>query len=91
MASLPLARTVYFGVRQVSESPLERAAGYGSIVLVEYPREGVYTVGFVTDRAPGVTRAATGEDLHTVFTPDSPDPTAGRPVLVPDDGIRGST
>ncbi|MFB6305213.1 MAG: DUF502 domain-containing protein [Haloferacaceae archaeon] len=85
---VPLVRTVYFGVRQVSESLLERAAGYESVVLVEYPREGVYSVGFVTNRAPRATRTATGEDLQAVFTPNSPNPTAGRLVLVPDADVR---
>ncbi|MFB6080312.1 MAG: DUF502 domain-containing protein [Haloferacaceae archaeon] len=79
----PLVRTIYFGVRGVSESLVERAVGYESVVLVEYPRSGCYSVGFVTSRAPRTTRAATDEDLHAVFLPNSPNPTAGRLVLVP--------
>lgn len=81
---VPLVRTVYFGVRQVSESLAQRSAGYDSVVLVEFPREGVYAVGFVTNEAPRATREATGEDLHTVFLPNSPNPTAGTLSLVPD-------
>jgi uncharacterized membrane protein len=80
---VPLVRTIYFGVRGVSESLAERAAGYESVVLVEYPRADCYSVGFVTNRAPRTTRTASGEDLHAVFLPNSPNPTAGRLVLVP--------
>jgi uncharacterized membrane protein len=81
---VPLVRTVYFGVRQVSESLVQRSAGYDAVVLVEFPREGVYAVGFVTNEAPETVRRATGEDLSSVFLPNSPNPTAGTLALVPD-------
>lgn len=82
---VPLVRTVYFGVRGVGESLLERAGGYERVVLVEFPRPGCYSIGFVTNRAPRAARAAeTDEDLYAVFLPHSPNPTAGRLVLLPD-------
>jgi len=84
---VPLVRTVYFGVRQVSESLAQRTAGYDAVVLVEFPREGVYAVGFVTNEAPRATRRATNEDLFTVFLPNSPNPTAGTLALVPHDDV----
>ncbi|SEA35151.1 Uncharacterized membrane protein [Haloplanus vescus] len=84
---VPLVRTVYFGVRQVSESLAQRTAGYDAVALVEFPREGVYAIGFVTNEAPRSTRRATNEDLYTVFLPNSPNPTAGTLTLVPDDDI----
>jgi len=93
---IPLVRSVYFGVRQVSESLSQRSAGYESVVLVEYPREGSYVVGFVTNEAPRAVQDATDEELHTVFLPNSPNPTAGRLLLVEtsrlielDVGVRG--
>lgn len=81
---VPLVRTVYFGVRQVSESLIEPAAGYESVVLVESPRKGLYSVGFVTNEGPRSARDATGEDLYNVFVPNSPNPTAGRLLLAPE-------
>jgi uncharacterized membrane protein len=84
---VPLVRTVYFGVRQVSESLSQRTAGYDAVVLVEFPREGVYAVGFVTNEAPRAARRATDEDLYTVFLPNSPNPTAGTLSLVPVDEV----
>jgi uncharacterized membrane protein len=84
---VPLVRTVYFGVRQVSESLTERADGYESVVLVEFPRRGSYSIGFVTNEAPGATRDATGEELYTVFVPNSPNPTAGALVMLPETDV----
>ncbi|MFB6097435.1 MAG: DUF502 domain-containing protein [Haloferacaceae archaeon] len=84
---VPLVRTVYFGVRQVSESLMERSSGFESVVLVESPREGLYSVGFVTNEGPDPARDATGEDLYSVFLPNSPNPTAGRLLLVPPDDV----
>jgi uncharacterized membrane protein len=81
---VPLVRTVYFGVRQVSESLTDRTAGFDSAVLVEPYRKGTYLIGFVTNESPTATREATGETLYTVFVPNSPNPTAGTLVLMPE-------
>ena len=80
---VPLVRVIYFGVRQVGESLVRRSEGYESVVLVEHPREGIYSVGFVTNRSPRVARVAIDEDLYSVFLPNSPNPTAGELRLVP--------
>jgi uncharacterized membrane protein len=80
---VPLVRTVYFGVRQVSESLVQRTAGYETVVLVEFPRKGVYAIGFVTNDGPTAARETTNEDLYNVFLPHSPNPTAGKLVFVP--------
>ena len=81
---VPLVRTIYFGVRQVSESLIERSTGYDRVVLVEYPIEGSYVVGFVTNNGPAATRDAVGEgeSTYTVFLPNSPNPTAGQLLLL---------
>ncbi|MGM0592681.1 MAG: DUF502 domain-containing protein, partial [Halobacteriota archaeon] len=67
---VPLVRTVYFGVRQVSESLTDRTSGYDRVVLVEYPRDGVYSLGFVTNGGPRATERATDKSLSTVFVPN---------------------
>lgn len=85
---LPLVRTIYFGVRQVSESLTEPTAGYDRVVLVEYPREGLFAIGFVTNEAPASISKTTDEELFTVFLPHSPNPTAGSLVILPSDEIR---
>ena len=67
----------------MSESLVQRTAGYETVVLVEYPRRGVYAIGFVTNDGPAAAREATSEDLYNVFLPHSPNPTAGKLVFVP--------
>jgi uncharacterized membrane protein len=83
---LPIVRTVYFGVRQVGESLDRRGDGYDSVALVEYPREGVYAVGFVTGEAPSAV-APGDEPAYSVFLPNSPNPTGGRLVVLPESEV----
>jgi uncharacterized membrane protein len=84
---VPVVRTVYFGVRQVSESLTKRDDRFESVVLVEYPRKGVYRLGFVTSESPTAFDDATGEDTVSVFLPHSPNPTAGALVMVAPDQL----
>lgn len=84
---VPLVRTVYFGVRQVSESIVERTAGFESVVLVEFHRRGAYSIGFVTNEAPRAAGAVTEESMYTVFIPNSPNPTAGALLMLPETDI----
>lgn len=81
---IPIVRTVYFGVQQVGQSLSRSNTGYDRVALVEYPRRGIYAVGFVTNEAPRETTVTTEEPLYSVFLPNSPNPTAGRLILVPE-------
>lgn len=84
---VPVVRTVYFGVRQVSESLTKRDDRFESVVVVEYPREGVYRLGFVTSDGANAIDDATGEETVAVFLPHSPNPTAGALVMVSPDQL----
>jgi len=84
---IPLVSTIYVGVRQVANSLVDRDTAYESVVLVEYPRKNVYSIGLVTGESPTVAEDVAGQQLHNVFLPHSPNPTAGRLVLLPDDQI----
>jgi uncharacterized membrane protein len=81
---LPVVRTVYFGVRQVSESLASPGDGFDRVVVAEFPRRGAYALGFVTNRAPRRVRERTGKDLLVVFFPHSPNPTAGKLAMLPE-------
>lgn len=84
---VPLVSTIYSGVRQVATALVDRDSQYESVVLVEYPREGLYSIGLVTGEGEtGIDRAA-GERAVSVFLPNSPNPTAGRLVMVPPDQV----
>jgi uncharacterized membrane protein len=84
---IPLVSTIYASVRQVATSLVDRDSDYDKVVLVEYPREGIYCIGLVTANAPAVVETATNEDTVTVYLPNSPNPTAGRLLLVPVDEV----
>ncbi|MFB6302531.1 MAG: DUF502 domain-containing protein [Haloferacaceae archaeon] len=84
---VPLVNVIYTSVRQVANSLVDRDTAYESVVLVEYPREGVYTIGLVTGESPATVEAFAGQGVYNVFLPNSPNPTAGRLVLLPEDQI----
>lgn len=84
---VPVVRTIYFGVQQVGESLVARSDAYESVVLVAPDREGIYQVGFVTNESPRATQVVADESLYNVFVPNSPNPTAGRLVLVPESEV----
>lgn len=81
---VPLVSTVYSGVRQVANTLVSGESRYESVVVVEYPRLSVYSLGFVTGDAPAAVRKVAGEDAVNVFVPNSPNPTGGRLMIVPE-------
>ena len=81
---IPLVSVVYTGVRQVSDALTERDTRFQRVVLVEYPRLGVYSLGFVTGEGPEVADDVSGESTSTVIVPHSPNPTVGHLIVVPD-------
>jgi len=88
LRSVPILRTVYTGVKEalkaLVESDVERLKG---VVLVEYPRKGVYAIGFTSGSRIENAEKESGKRLVNVFIPTSPNPTSGIVVLVPEDEI----
>jgi uncharacterized membrane protein len=84
---VPLVSTIYSSVRQVANALVESRTAYESVVLVEYPREGVYMIGFVTGESPQEIADFAGQHVYNVFLPNSPNPTAGKLVLLPEDQV----
>jgi uncharacterized membrane protein len=83
MQRIPLVRSVYGGVRSFTESVLSSSNSFRQVVAVEFPRRGMWSVGFVTaDRVPEVSER-TGTDLACVFISTAPNPTSGFLVMVP--------
>lgn len=81
MHRIPLARPVYSTTKQIAEAILGRErATFRRVVLVEWPRAGAHTVGFVT----GEERAADGTILLGVFIVSAPNPTTGFLMLLPE-------
>ncbi|MCC0564513.1 MULTISPECIES: DUF502 domain-containing protein [Brevibacillus] len=80
---IPVARGVYSTVQQVSQALVHERSSFKQVVLVEYPRKGVYTVGFLTGESQGGALEFTGKEYVNVFLPKSPNPTNGWLALVP--------
>lgn len=83
----PLVRVIYSSVRQVSTALLEQSDRFESVVLVEYPREGVYALGFITGDSPQPVADIAGERTYNVYMPNSPNPTGGRLIMVPESRV----
>lgn len=84
---IPIFRTVYSTVRQISKSFSSAETSYDSLVLVEFPRKNVYTIGLITSESPKQVSEVAGSTVYNVFLPSSPNPASGRLVLVPEDEI----
>jgi len=81
---VPVIRTIYGSIRQMTSSVVNRQSDYESVVYVEYPREGVYQLGLKTGTSPADISEAAGERASSVFIPGSPNPTQGMLVMVPE-------
>lgn len=83
---LPFVSVIYTSVRQVSESLMSSQSRFESVVLVEYPRKGIHSLGFVTNDSPDPVQTETGK-AYNVYFPNSPNPTNGLLVMVPEEEI----
>jgi uncharacterized membrane protein len=82
MQKVPLVRGVYSTVKQVMETFSVKHNFHG-VALVEYPRKGCYSIGFVTGDIEGATVGLAGK-YQTVFVPTTPNPTAGFLLMLPE-------
>lgn len=83
MMNIPLLNKFYGAIKQVNEAFSGNKNSFKTVVLVEFPREGVYSVGFLTSDDNAEASNKTGEKLVSVFIPTTPNPTSGFLVLVP--------
>lgn len=82
---IPVVRGIYAAAQQLAQalfSPDKNA--YRRVVLIEYPRKGIYSLGFVTGVSEGEVQERTGERVINVFLPTTPNPTSGWYILVPE-------
>lgn len=86
---VPVVRTLYGSTKEVVSSLADRPAqGFKSVVLFEYPRRGLWSVGFVTGSVRPQAVDLSAEDLVTIFVPTAPIPTTGFLILVPRADVR---
>jgi uncharacterized membrane protein len=84
MQSIPGVNAVYNTVKQIVDTfGTKNRNLFNKVVLVEFPRKGMWAVGFLTNKTQSEAQIRTGEETWTIFVPTSPNPTSGFLVLVP--------
>jgi uncharacterized membrane protein len=85
---IPLVRIIYSGVKQLLESFfLQKNDAFKRVALLEYPRRGVYVIGFITGESKGEVQNKTDKNMMNVFVPTTPNPTSGFYILIPEDEL----
>lgn len=88
IGKIPIVNSIYKTVKQLVESFARNdRKGFQQVVLVEYPRKGMYALAFVTGTTRGEVQEKTEEELVNVFLPTTPNPTSGFLLLVPRDQL----
>jgi uncharacterized membrane protein len=88
LSSIPLAGPFYKAVKQLVETVFgDGAKDFRKVVLMEYPRKGMFSIGFVTGVATGEIQHRTARRVVNVFLPTTPNPTSGFYLAVPEDEV----
>ena len=88
LARIPLVRSLYAGIKQVMEAVLATdAKSFRKVLLIEYPRKGVWSLAFMTSDNLGEVQAKTRTDVISVFIPTTPNPTSGFVLMVPSEDV----
>ena len=84
LGRIPLVRTIYGAVKRFSELVLSDSnESFKQVLLIEYPRKGLYSLCFQTSEHPPEVQSRTGKEIVTVFLPTTPNPTSGFMLFVP--------
>lgn len=86
---IPLVRSIYSALKQVTETVLTSDKNsFRQVVLIEYPRKGIWTIGFQTSDSPNACNQLAGSKLLTIFVPTTPNPTSGYILMMPEEDIK---
>ncbi len=89
MQGIPGVGPVYNTVKQIVDTfSTQNRNLFSKVVLVEFPREGMWTLGFLTNKLSGEPQAHVAEEIWTVFVPTTPNPTSGFLIMLPKSKIR---
>ena len=85
---IPVVGSVYGGAKTFSETVLtDKGKSFKQVVMVEFPRKGVFSIGFITSHELEEAQAKTAQEVTCVFVPTTPNPTTGFLVLIPKDEV----
>jgi uncharacterized membrane protein len=87
LKKIPILRTIYSAISQMTETFTQKNSDSKSVVLVEYPRKGSWAVGFATKDNKGEISNKTKKKLVNVFVPTTPNPTSGFLLMFPKDEV----
>jgi uncharacterized membrane protein len=88
MLRVPVLNKIYGTIKQVDEAFTSgKKSSFKTVVLVEYPREGIYSVGFITSEQADEVEAKTNQKCVCVFIPTTPIPTGGFLIIVPEEKV----
>jgi uncharacterized membrane protein len=88
LSRIPLVRTLYAGVKQIMEAVLATdAKSFRSVLLIEYPRKGIWSLGFMTSEQLGEVQTSVEDKVIGVFIPTTPNPTSGFVLMVPEKDV----
>lgn len=84
LARMPVVRSLYAATKQIFETVFaKQSSAFRQAVLIEYPRRGIWAIGFVTGRTEGEVQNLTEEEVANIFLPTTPNPTSGFLLFVP--------
>ena len=83
LKKIPILRTIYSAIGQMTQTLTKSDGKQKSVVLLEYPRKGIWAVGFATKENEGMIKNKVGEDIVNIFVPTTPNPTSGFLLMVP--------
>jgi uncharacterized membrane protein len=84
LARMPVVRSIYGATKQIFETVLaHKSTAFRQVCLVEYPRRGLWTLGFITGTTVGEVQDRTSDEVVNVFLPTTPNPTSGFLLFVP--------
>ena len=84
---MPILRSIYSAIGQMTDSFRDQEGNKKSVVLVEYPRKGSWAVGFATKENTGEIKVKTNINLVNVFVPTTPNPTSGFLLMIPKEDL----
>ena len=88
MLRVPVLNKIYGMIKQVDAAfSSNKKSSFKTVVLVEYPREGIYSVGFITSEEADEIEMKTGKKCVRVFIPTTPIPTGGFLIVVPEEKV----
>ena len=84
LGRMPVVRSIYGALKQIFQTVLENSSrSFREVVLVEYPRRGIWAIGFITSATEGEVQTTIADEVVNVFLPTTPNPTSGFLLFVP--------